>query len=134
MLLFLSGVFPKFGGLADFWLLLQLTHEVPRYQINENHMTLSTTCKASETDLILSGSSISSWTSSSLDTSITSLAGFSCFSVISFRISCRQEMLPASTAVNPGSNILVKTDLIICVNVTSIFLYQISKFFIFILV
>ena len=61
-------------------------------------MTLSITCKASEADLILSGSSIFSSTSSSLDTSITLTAGFSCFLMISLRISRRQEMLPASIA------------------------------------
>ena len=32
-LLFLSGVLSKFGGLADFWLLLQLTREVHHYQL-----------------------------------------------------------------------------------------------------
>ena len=88
MLLILSDVFSKFGGLADFRLLLQLPHEVSRYQIDEkNRMIVSITYKASDTDLILLGSSISSSTSSLLVRSVTSSTGFSCFSVISFQIS-----------------------------------------------
>ena len=51
MLLILSDVFSKFGGLADFRLLLQLPHEVSRYQIDEkNRMTVSITYKASDAD------------------------------------------------------------------------------------
>ena len=50
-------------------------------------MIVSITYKASDADLILLGSSISSSTSSLLVRSVTSSAGFSCFSVISFQIS-----------------------------------------------
>ena len=68
----------------------------------ENRMSLSITCKTSffarrysqGANLILSGSSISSTTFLSLDTSITSSAGFSCCTMISFLIFWRQKCCP----------------------------------------
>ena len=74
MLLFLSGVFSKFGGLSITFTIDSRSSSLSNWW--ENRVTLFITWKVLEADLILSGSSISSSTSSSFDTSITSSAGF----------------------------------------------------------
>ena len=82
----------------------------------ENRMILSITGKTSffarhhsqGVNLILSGSLISSTTSSSLDTSITSSAGLLCCTMISFSIfwlqKCRPHLLLASRKQYPFQN------------------------------
>ena len=133
MLLFLSGVSSKFGGLADLRLLLQLTHEVPRYQTDERIVWLYPSLARRQ-----------KWTWFFQD--LQSLHLFlhrlmhPYFSwVFIFFNDLFSNFLSPGNATrvycwHRGRIILVKIHEIIWVNVTSKFLHQISEFFIFILV
>ena len=144
MLLFLSGVFQKFGGLVDFWLLLQSTREVPCYQIGERTVWLypslakrqKRTCFLHDLQSFIYVFRISylfiyvfiTWYIHNLVSWVFMLFNdfFSNF------------LTPGNAARiycwHRGSNILVETHVIFCFNVTSEFLHQISEFFVFILV
>ena len=134
---FLKNVVTFFWHLLEIWrscrplITFAIDSRSSALSNRENCMILSINYKASEADLTVSRSSISSSTSLWLDTSITLSAGLSCFWIISFQT-------PGNAAHiycwHRGSNILVKIHIIMLVNVTSKLLHQISKFFIFILI